>query len=864
MKSCTVALFSEPKWAGTDRITSSRVETSGKRVIQLVALAYVLPLILCADPAIGAEASRNRLHVIELDQRVLHAEDGLILGNGDLSVSVYQSADRIIWRFGKGDVWDRRLDLSDDPRPAHIDEIAHGIKVEGWKCGPYGGGTVEAIRGTKDPARMRELCQGSPPSYKHRPYPCPKPVGELAMQLPPDLMGLRIHQRLVIEEATLSITCRWPCGVEVEVECFIPPSPNVLVVRWKVKNWNDGTRLGQKPPVWFSLYRWNDPTISEFAARFFGDCRHGAFQTYASPKVTPLPAPTVRSDGGLQFVEQSFVPDPLFADGFRYLMVPFARDVRIEPVDMAATAEARLHLLPRSEAAQGKLVVAVPTSSDEDGPLGQAHRIQTLLADHPDDVIEQWGDQTRRKAAEFWAKSRVRIADPLFENLWYETLHARRCAYRRGTVPPGLFLPSTVQDYSHWHGDYHLNYNFQQPFWGDYTANHIELGDAYFNGVKFMLPIGRKIARDYYNCRGVFIQLSAYPIQAQDDPLGVAPMGRMAYMTGWTMNQYWWRYLYTMDKAWLRSDGYPVIRDCALFYTDFLKKGDDGLFHAFPSNQGEDGFSGDPKDYTDRAQVMRHMRYCLRAAILASEVLQVDETLRGQWRERLDHCAGDDGRPPAKLDGLAKHCDEINPPEFSVGRPYRPQPESYGGQPWPAPTDGLRTWYFGQYPVAAMGRLRNGDFIADRDMPVFRDLIRRWRHPNGLLWAMAVANYGHAGAWTETLGVIAPLQEMMLQSWDGALRVFPAWPKSLDASFENLRAERAFLVSAAWSKGQITTLEIVSEVGSPCTIYLPWPSGLAVTSRQGDKVAVTLDSAGRATFQTAVGGRYTLRRPDLQ
>ncbi len=81
-------------------------------------------------------------------------------------------------------------------------------------------------------------------------------------------------------------------------------------------------------------------------------------------------------------------------------------------------------------------------------------------------------------------------------------------------VPPGLFLPSTVQDYSHWHGDYHTNYNFQEPFWGDYTANHLELGDAYFDGVKFMLPIGRKIARDYYNCRGVFIQLSMFPIPA--------------------------------------------------------------------------------------------------------------------------------------------------------------------------------------------------------------------------------------------------------------------------------------------------------------------------------------------------------------
>lgn len=42
-------------------------------------------------------------HVIELDQPVAHAEEGLLLGNGDLSVSVYQAGEKIIWRLGKGE-----------------------------------------------------------------------------------------------------------------------------------------------------------------------------------------------------------------------------------------------------------------------------------------------------------------------------------------------------------------------------------------------------------------------------------------------------------------------------------------------------------------------------------------------------------------------------------------------------------------------------------------------------------------------------------------------------------------------------------------------------------------------------------------
>lgn len=812
-----------------------------------------------ATPLSGAEESTGTaLHRIEVSQPVLCPEDGLLLGNGDLSVSVYQAADRIVWRFGKGDVWDRRLDLSDDPRPAHIKEIAHGIKVEGWKCPPYGGGPVEAIRGTSNPQRMQELCQGAPPSYQKRPYPCPKPVGELALHLPADQPGLQLTQRLAIEEAVLRIACVWQTGVRLDVECFIPPAPNVLVIRWKLENWNERTQTGHSvPPIRFSLYRWADPKLELFAERFAGEYLHRAFLAAVDPQVTPLPPPTVGAEAGHAWIEQACPPDPLFPDGFRCRMVPWVSDGAIQPVAMTASREARLQIMPAASARDGRVVVAVTTSSDPGGPAGPLPQIQAALTTPSQPCVQQWSAANARSAAEFWTRSRLSVADPLIENLWYETLHARRCAYRRDTVPPGLFLPSTVQDYSHWHGDYHTNYNFQEPFWGDYTANQLELGDAYFAGLEYLLQIGRKIARDYYGCRGVFIQLTGYPIQAEDDPLGVVPMGRMAYMTGWAVNQYWWRYRYSLDADWLRTTGYPVLREAALFYTDFLEKGPDGLYHAFPSNQGEDGFTGNPQDYTDRPQVMQHLRYCLRAAIQASEVLDTDADLRAAWRDRLEHCAGDDGRPPVKLEGVERVCYEANPPEFGFGRPYQPQPETAAGPPWPElPT----TWYFGQYPWGVMGRLRAGAFIADRDFPVFRALVERWRHPNGLLWGMAVANYGRAGAWTESLGVIAPLQEMMLQSWDGALRVFPAWPRKLDARFETFRAEGAFLVSAAWAQGQVQSLQIRSERGARCQLYPPWPTGVKVTDETGQPVECVAEEFQRVGFATRAGGQYRVER----
>ena len=169
------------------------------------------------------------MHIIEIDHLVLEPEEGLILGNGSLSVSIYQKPGQIVWRFGKNDVWDRRLDLSDSPKPAYIDEIARGIRDEGWVSHSYLYGKGEATRGTDNPQRMKELCDGFP-AYSQRPYPCPKPVGELAVNLPIDLQGLNISQRLFIEQGKAKIECQWDKGVTIQFICFIPPSPNALVI----------------------------------------------------------------------------------------------------------------------------------------------------------------------------------------------------------------------------------------------------------------------------------------------------------------------------------------------------------------------------------------------------------------------------------------------------------------------------------------------------------------------------------------------------------------------------------------------------------------------------------------------------------
>lgn len=808
-------------------------------------------------------------HVRTVEGPVLAPEEGLLLGNGDLSVSTYQDADAIIFRFGKGDVWDRRVFTNDCMRPASIKEFRDGVLKEGWQASGGNGLTTksQATKGAKDEARMKELLGGSSKTpIRSLAFPCPKPVGELRMRLPVDLAGsMKTTQRLFIEEGRLEIVCAWPDGIRVVADAVVDPDANVFSLGWKVEGWNDHTYLGREKrlPVWFQLWRWKDPDFLDWARRYQVMSRHGGFYRSAvKTPVEPLPPPRAFVDGRRGSIEQKFYPDLTFPEGFRYRMTidegraNLGRSVI--PAGCDPEGDAWLEFLPLGQltenGAEGSLAVTVMTSRDK-----------SLTAPRPRPHAEAVA--AAKKAAEKYWESRVAFPeDKYLEDLWFATYHARRCVLRGGTVPPGLFLPSTVNDFSHWHGDYHANYNMESIYWGDMTANRLEQAEAYFDCCDYFADIGRKIARDYYHGRGVFIQLEGHPMKYLDDIAGRIPLGRMAYMTGWFMTRYWEYYRMTLDKEWLAKRGYPFIRDCALFYLDFLQKAPseglppqvkDGKYHAFPSICGEADMR-DPMKLCDGWQVMVHCRHSLYAAIEASKILGVDEDLRAEWQDRLDNLGGGYSRPKNATD-YEWHCTCVMQPEHTrYIAPYRPNTNTWDGVLKPRGKSNADTWYEGIQGIWKIGHPRSNRCQAEKTYAQFRRALYQWTHPNGLVWAMAIQNYGRAGAWSETLSVMAPFQEMMLQSWDGAINVFPRWPKDKDAGFRNWRAQGAFIVSAAQKDGRVVRFEVKSEKGADCLVHGTWK----VTDASGREVMTDRDQFGRLRFKTKAGAVYSLRKKD--
>jgi hypothetical protein len=79
-----------------------------------------------------------------------------------------------------------------------------------------------------------------------------------------------------------------------------------------------------------------------------------------------------------------------------------------------------------------------------------------------------------------------------------------------------------------------------------------------------------------------------------------------------------------------------------------------------------------------------------------------------------------------------------------------------------------------------------------------------------------------AGVWFENFALPAVINECLLQSYHGELRLFPNWSADRTAEFRTLRAIGAFLVSARFEAGRVQWIEVTSEVGGPLRVINPW------------------------------------------
>jgi len=139
-----------------------------------------------------------------------------------------------------------------------------------------------------------------------------------------------------------------------------------------------------------------------------------------------------------------------------------------------------------------------------------------------------------------------------------------------------------------WSGDYTFDTNVQLAIASALYSRLNEGIQGLFKLIKGFLPEFRENAMKYYGCRGIMSSVhssnSGKHVHWNEEwPLQLWTCG-----AGWLGHWFYDYYLHTGDKEFLRYETIPYLKECVLFYEDFLVE-ENGVYLFTPSYSAENG-----------------------------------------------------------------------------------------------------------------------------------------------------------------------------------------------------------------------------------------------------------------------------------
>ena len=205
-----------------------------------------------------------------------------------------------------------------------------------------------------------------------------------------------------------------------------------------------------------------------------------------------------------------------------------------------------------------------------------------------------------------------------------------------------------------WTCDYHLDINTQQNYWSANRANLAECNEPLFKYLGLLARLGRDAASKIYGCRGwvAHTVCNAWGYTAPGWSVG---WGMNVTGGAWLATHLWSHYQYTADKDYLRNTAYPILREAAMFFSDYMTEDpNSGKLVTGPSVSPENGYkAADGRHYSlsmmptiDRVMVHDIYNACIRSA----DILGIDDEFTARLRTDIKRL------PPLAVgkDGLLK------------------------------------------------------------------------------------------------------------------------------------------------------------------------------------------------------------------
>ena len=479
-------------------------------------------------------------------------------------------------------------------------------------------------------------------------------------------------------------------------------------------------------------------------------------------------------------------------------------------------------------------------------------------------------ERTQKKWQKFFSASKVTLEDKEIESFYNSSLYHLAGCMGNKEFPPGLFGNFITDDFFPWAGDYHMNYNYEAPYYCIFASNHPELFDGYMTPVNEMRKEATKFA-GFFGCKGYAFPVSFGPkaldVYSQPDckEHGVLFLGQKSHAAYACVIplMHWFS---TYDKEYALENYYDFVLNTAAFWEDYLVKKNgryiikNDAAHEIPYYRGEKF-----RYITHKGQI---------EAVNAINSLGLVKLLFNGIYDMAKELGLNGEKYPIWEDIIENLSDF---PTF-IKKGKKCFRYSKRGIRWRNDnTVGLQHIY----PASQIGFesgekllkiAKNTYFINDRRLDdngsnsylpagarigVDPHFLIEGIHQNIKEFGLPNRMFRHHGGGIEHLTTIpATINEMLLQGHEGIIRLFPCWDKKSPASFENLRADGAFLVSAELKNKKISSIKIKSLKGRICNVDFAYVKSV---KRESDGEEVPFTRNGNViSFETQADEVYLL------
>lgn len=415
--------------------------------------------------------------------------------------------------------------------------------------------------------------------------------------------------------------------------------------------------------------------------------------------------------------------------------------------------------------------------------------------------------------------------------------------------------------------------NVELQYWTHLTANRLDVGSSLCNWFdKNEAQLFKNVPPKWKNSAGLDTLFPQDLVAHQGD--------RVPDMLCWIMHNYWLHCEFEGDRQRMRDGLFSKLRGVGNSYLNYLKENPvdsaDGKIHIKNSWSPEyPGGRGQDINFT-----IGLMKWCFRTLLDINEEHQLDDPLADQWQNIVDNLVDfqidEDGLRVGKdipFDKPHRHYSHLLP--FYPLAVLKPDTEKTNKLLRTSLDHWLDTTFNRKNEHSAMAVTGYTATGAASMYAMAGDPEQAYHYLDYFIQHDRVSPttmYAEGNPVIESpLSFATCIHDMLLQSWDGKIRVFPAAPTQWkDVAFDQFRAQGAFLVSAKKTSGVTQFVIVKSLIGSPCIVQTDIPNpkiyidGKAATTEQarigtGGFIEIELNKGETATLSPVELSQTNLR-----